>query len=50
MRLRETNETKGDYWTLMRLRDSWGLMRLKQTTGDSRDSGRLMETHETQVD
>ena len=41
MRLRETNETQGDYWTLMRL---------IETDGDSRDSNRLLETHETQVD
>ena len=37
----ESHDTQGDYW---------GLMRLKESTVDSLDSGRLMETHETQGD
>ena len=60
MRLRETN---GDQWGLMRLRDHWrlmrlretngdhwGLMRLREITGDSLDSERLLESHETNGD
>ena len=35
----KTHETQGDHW---------GIMRLKETTGNSRYSGSLMETHEIQ--
>ena len=37
----ETHEAEGDYW---------GLMRLRETQRDSRDSGRLLGTYETQKD
>ena len=37
----ETHETQGVYW---------GIMRLIETAGNSRDSNRLLETHEIQVD
>ena len=34
----------------MTIIDSWGLMRLRETIGDSCDSAKLMETHETKGD
>ena len=40
-RLVESHDSQGDYW---------GLMRLKESTVDSWDSGRLMETHEAEGD
>ena len=60
MRIRETQETQGDYCgliILMRLVETQGLMKLWEFNGGSLDSGRLIETeerllgnHETQRD
>ena len=43
-------ESEVYYCGIMRIIDNCGLMRLKETTGNSRESGRLRESHETQVD
>ena len=53
MRIRETQETRGDYCgliILMRFVETQGLMKLWEFIGGSFDSGRLIETHETQGD
>ena len=47
MQIRETHETQGDYWGLMRLIrlvETQGLMKLWEFNGGSLDSGRLIET------
>ena len=53
MGIRETQETRGDYCgliILMRLVETQGLMKLWEFNGGSLDSGRLIETQETQAD
>ena len=53
MRIRETQETRGDYCELiilMRFVETQGLMKHWEFNGGSLDSGRLIETHETQAD